>query len=146
MLLLAALVPLAPAWSAGGPGDGTTKSSWIDDPRLLDALVAIGSRDFPQAVRILDGLVADKPDFSDAWNYLGYALRKGGDLKRSERAYRKALDIEPEHRGAHEYLGELYLQTGRRAQAEALEQSLARICKYGCPELDALRSALSARP
>ena len=142
LLLLATLYSGGVALSAGGPGDGTTSSAWLTDSRLLRALSAISNKDYAQAVKILRAIVADNPKFADAWNYLGYSLRKMGAFVRSETAYLTALRLEPAHRGAHEYLAELYLQTGRRQEAEELERSLSRICQYGCLELEELRAAL----
>ena len=69
-------------------------------------------------------------------------MRKSGALERAEAAYDTALRLNPKHRGAHEYLAELYLKTGRREQAEKLERSLSGICEHGCMELDVLRAAL----
>ena len=134
-----------PAFAAGGPGDGSTSSEWMNDKRLLEALGAINEKKYSEAAKILTALVADKPDFANAWNYLGYSLRKSGDLERAEQAYLKALRLDREHRGVHEYLGELYLQTNRREKAILLERSLSRICQYGCPELDDLRAALKRK-
>ena len=128
--------------AAGGPGDGTTSSSWMEDKRMLKALSFISNKKHRDAVKILTALVADKPDFANAWNYLGFSLRKIGAYERSEKAYLTALRLDPNHRGAHEYLAELYLQTSRRKKALELERSLTRICQYGCPELDELREVL----
>lgn len=144
LLYLAAPFSSKPGQAAAGPGDGSTSSSWMSDKRMLKALSAIGSTNYPAAIEILTDLVADKPRFADAWNYLGFALRKSGALERAEAAYDTALRLNPKHRGAHEYLAELYLKTGRRGQAEKLERSLRRICRHGCMELDELRAALKS--
>lgn len=140
LLLLPAFA--LPALAAGGPGDGTTTASWMEDERMLPALSAVREKNYSRAIELLKAVVADRPDFADAWNYLAFSLRKSGALDQSEKAYRTALRLDPEHRGAHEYLGELYLQTGRRSEAEVLERGLSRICRYGCPELEELRAAL----
>lgn len=133
-----------PALSAGGAGDGTASSSWMDDSRLLPALGAVREEDYPRAIKLLEEIVYDRPELADAWNYLGFSLRKTGEFEKSEEAYLTALRLDPEHRGVHEYLGELYLQTGRRDEAKAMAEKLASLCRYGCPELTELRAALES--
>ncbi len=140
------LADLVPAHSAAGTGDGTTSSSWMVDDRLLPALAALHRKDFAEAVELLSAIVADRPRFADAWNYLGFSLRKSGVPDKSEDAYLTALRLDPKHRGAHAYLGVLYTQTGRRNQAVTLEIALTRICPHGCPELDELRAELKKVP
>ena len=59
------------------------------------------------------------PRHADAWQMLGYARRMTGDLKGAFDAYWKALEIDPEHLGAHDYLGEAWLRAGKLDQAKA---------------------------
>tara|TARA_Y100000590_G_scaffold190853_1_gene217225 strand:- start:1670 stop:2137 length:468 start_codon:yes stop_codon:yes gene_type:complete len=49
----------------------------------------------------------------DILNYLGYALRKTGNFEKAEGYYLKGLNLDAGHLGINEYLGELYVQTGR---------------------------------
>jgi tetratricopeptide (TPR) repeat protein len=75
-------------------------------------------------------------------NLLAYSQRK---LQRFDAAlvnYQKALDIEPEHRGANEYLGELYLQLGQLDKAQERLQVLDDACYFGCDEFDELEEAI----
>ena len=93
-------------------------------------------------------LQAARDERSADWhNLMGFALRSQAapDYPAAEQHYNSALRINPAHRGALEYSGELYLKTNRRPQAEARLAALARACPAGCPELDDLRAAL-ARP
>ena len=55
--------------------------------------------------------------------------------------YQKALSLNAEHRGALEYLGELYLQTGRPKQAKEMLKRLDDACFFGCEEYDDLKKA-----
>ena len=50
---------------------------------------------------------------ADILNYLGYTLRKTGDLEKAEKFYLEGLKLDAEHLGINEYLGELYVQTDR---------------------------------
>ena len=56
--------------------------------------------------------VKDKKN-PDILNYLGFALRKTGDLEKAEIFYLKGLELDAGHLGINEYLGELYVQTNR---------------------------------
>jgi tetratricopeptide (TPR) repeat protein len=54
---------------------------------------------------------------ADGWNMLGFTRRKTGDVKGAFDAYWKCLALKPEHFGAHEYMGEAYLEEGKLNEA-----------------------------
>ena len=54
-----------------------------------------------------------KPLQADTLNYLGFTTRKLGDFENGEKYYLLGLEIEPNHIGINEYLGELYVTTNR---------------------------------
>ena len=79
------------------------------------------------------------------WNNLmGYCLRKSPspDLDAAERHYNEALRIAPQHRGALEYSGELYLMKGDLASAEKRLATLDKECLFGCEEYTDLKKAI----
>jgi hypothetical protein len=78
-------------------------------------------------------------------NLMGYALRSRTppDLASAETHYRKALEIEPRHRSALEYYGELFLMKNDLAGAEAMLERLGKACRFGCEELRDLRAAVA---
>jgi tetratricopeptide (TPR) repeat protein len=81
------------------------------------------------------------------WNNLmGYSHRKAKvpDLAAAEQYYNAALRIDPQHRGALEYSGELYLMMGDLPRAEQRLAALDKACSFGCSELRELRSAIAA--
>jgi len=86
-------------------------------------------------------------DSADAtWNNLmGYSLRKQAtpDLDGAERFYNEALRIDPKHRGALEYSGELYLMKGDLANAEKRLVALDKACTFGCDEYTDLKNAVA---
>ena len=86
-------------------------------------------------------VVAVLPGHADAWQMLGYTLRMTDDLKGSFDAYWKALAIDPEHAGAHEYLGEAWLKAGKLDQAKA---ELAFLEKKGAKEAAILAASIAA--
>ena len=75
----------------------------------------------------------------DILNYLGYSLRKTGNLVKAETFYLEGLKLDAGHLGINEYLGELYVQTGRIELAmERLE--VLNGCK--CEEYDELKELI----
>lgn len=104
------------------------------DPRLARARLAMDAEDWTGAVRVLVRLVAESPDNADAYSYLGQSHRKLGDLDQALIYYRQALYLDPNHRGALEYLGELYLDINDLPGAEAQLNRLARVCGRDCSE------------
>ena len=79
------------------------------------------------------------------WNNLmGYRLRKAKtpDYAAAERFYNEALRIDPKHRGALEYSGELYLITGDLGKAEQRLAALDKACFLPCEEFTDLKQAV----
>jgi tetratricopeptide (TPR) repeat protein len=77
---------------------------------------------------------------------MGFSLRKTGDYKQAYTFYRKALDFDPEHKGALEYLGELYVETGQVDKAKENLALLKKLCPGGCEELADLEKAVAEAP
>jgi Flp pilus assembly protein TadD len=99
---------------------------------------------YEEAIALLKLLVSDEPEDADALSLLGYSLRKSGDLDRAEGFYLRALGVEPDHRGANQYLGELYVERGRLEAARARLEVLDAVCGDSCDGRDALAAAISA--
>jgi len=80
-----------------------------------------------------------KPLQADTLNYLGFTTRKLGDYIKGEEFYLQGLQIEPNHNGINEYLGELYIATNRMDMAkERLE--ILKICN--CEEYEVLKEII----
>ena len=80
------------------------------------------------------------------WNNLmGYSLRKASppDLASAEKFYDDALRINPKHRGALEYSGELYLMQGHLPKAEQRLTALDKACFLPCAEYNDLKNAVA---
>ena len=81
-----------------------------------------------------------KPLQADTLNYLGFTTRKLGDYEEGEKFYLQGLQIEPNHDGINEYLGELYVATNRMDMAkERLE--VLKTCD--CEEYDELKEIIN---
>jgi opacity protein-like surface antigen len=80
------------------------------------------------------------------WNNLmGYSLRKGTppDYAGAEKFYDEALRIDPKHKGALEYSGELYLITGNLPKAEQRLATLDKVCTLLCEEYTDLKKSVA---
>ena len=113
------------------------------DPRPdLDVIKAqIESGGAGLAVTPLRDWLITEPNDADALNLLGYAYRKLERWEDSRSYYERALAVEPAHKGALEYMGELELQTGNHDAARTLLIKLRTACPQGCEELDDLLEA-----
>ena len=110
---------------------------------LAAARSAIATADWRAALAELRRV--DDPASADWNNLMGYVLRKASppDYAAAERHYDAALRIQPNHRDALEYSGELYLMTGRLAEAERRLAALDRACRLPCEQYTDLKQAVA---
>lgn len=113
------------------------------DP-LAAARAAIDKSDWPRAIELLKAQTTSNPRDADAFNLLGFSQRNAGDIPSALVSYEKALALDPNHKGAHEYLGETYLKLHDVPKAEAQRNRLQVLCPLGCEELDDLNKAIAA--
>jgi len=92
-----------------------------------------------KAYKKLEKAYAKDKKNADILNYLGYTLRKTGDFEKAETYYLKGLELDSEHLGINEYLGELYVQTGRLELAKERLEVLSG-CK--CEEYEELKELI----
>ena len=82
------------------------------------------------------------PNVADTLNYLGFTTRKLGDYDAGEKYYLQGLEIEPNHVGINEYLGELYVVTNRMALARE-RLNILKACN--CEEYDELKEIIEGK-
>ena len=123
------------------PGD---KDAADLDPDYAAGKVAVERKEWPEAIERLGRAALRDPDNADLQNSLGYAYRKLGQLEPAFRHYKRALDLNPRHRGAHEYIGEAYLMANDLASAERHLEALRTICLLPCEELADLEREVAA--
>ena len=80
-----------------------------------------------------------KPLQADTLNYLGFTTRKLGDFEKGEEFYLQGLQIEPNHNGINEYLGELYMFTNRMDLAK---ERLNVLKSCNCKEYNQLKEII----
>ena len=113
-----------------------------DAPDLSSVRAKIKAKDFKGAIAELTPML-ETNQHADVYNLMGFSLRKSGDYKQAYTFYRKALDFNPEHKGALEYLGELYVETGQVDKARENVVLLKKLCPSGCEELADLEKAIA---
>ena len=115
--------------------------------RIATGRAAIKAGDWKKAVTELSAAVQSQPGNADAHNLLAFSYRKQAtpDLNKAFEHYTTALKLNPNHRGAHEYIGEAYLMAKQPAKAEEHLAKLKSICGgAGCEEYDDLAKAVAA--
>jgi Flp pilus assembly protein TadD len=139
-LLLATLLLLA----APAVGNGTEEAAPSQNLDYQAGLEAIKVSDWKRAIANLSVALVAEPTNADLRNWLGYAYRHEGRFDEAFDQYRAALQLEPTHRGAHEYIGETYLLTGNKAKAREHLAALERICGTKCDEYRDLHKAIAS--
>jgi len=136
-------------FSAGtSGGDSNTKSNYEQAVKLINSAKKNekkGKKDkaqskYEKAFKLLIKSNKKKPNQPDTLNYLGFTSRKLGDFENGEKYYLQGLAIDPKHTGINEYLGELYVATGRHNLAiERLE--VLKGCN--CEEYEELKAIIA---
>ncbi len=137
---LALLCEAAPVVAADTP-EPPPKAAAAD--KLAGARKQIAAKQWPAAI---DELKKVSDTGSADWNNLmGYTLRKNSpsDVAGAEKHYNEALRIDPKHRGALEYSGELYLMTDNLPKAEERLAALDKLCANACAEFNDLKKAVA---
>ena len=141
-ILMITFLITSPVYSAGSSNDGESKIK-ANTP-LYSATIRIkkakklekkgkiekANKKYEKAQKLLLKSNKKKPNKPDTLNYLGFTTRKLGDFENGEKYYLEGLAINPYHIGINEYLGELYVSTGRHNLAvERLEVLKGCDCK-----------------
>jgi len=111
--------------------------------KLTPARTLIEQKKWTAAVDELKKI--NDPASADWNNLMGYSLRKAdaANAAEAEKFYSEALRIDPKHRGALEYSGELYLMTGNLPMAEERLAVLNKACFLPCEEYSDLKRAVA---
>ena len=99
-------------------------------------------KNYSKAYDILKEANKIEPNNPDVLNYLGFTLRKTGDLKNAEIFYLEGLKMDATHAGINEYLGELYLETNR---IELAKERLEAIRECDCEEFEELDALIKEK-
>ena len=140
--LLGLALALVPATAIGDATDQTPAGAQLD-PDYAAGKMAIAAKDWNAAIKALSSAALRDTRNPDIQNYLGYAYRHTGQLDVAFRHYQRALQLDPRHRGAHEYVGEAYLLANNLPKAEEHLAALQRICLIPCEQYEDLKKAVA---
>ena len=131
-----------PGTAFADPTDEAPKEGQLD-PEYAAGKAAIAAKNWNAAIKSLSSAALRDTRNADIQNSLGYAYRQSGQLQLAFTHYQRALQLNPRHRGAHEYMGEAYLMTNNLTKAEEHLAALQRICLIPCEEYEDLKKAVA---
>jgi len=131
----------APGAALALGSDSTPEPQQVDSYKQAKDL--IDDEKYAKAIPLLQQSIKEKGEYADALSLLGYSNRKLGDKAKAMTYYTKALNLEPQHLGANEYLGELYLELNDLPKAQARLAILKGACG-DCEEYEDLEEAIDA--
>lgn len=111
----------------------------------MGAVRLINEARYGEAIADLHKAQAIVGPHPDILNYLGYSHRKLGIMDKAQDYYAQALALDPDHKGATEYLGELYLEIGEIDEARRQLARLDAICAFGCVEREDLARLIALK-
>ena len=132
-----------------------TSSSTDDSTQTADQIIKlyelaekhIDNQSYNKSLKLLKKLTK-REDLgtkrADIYNLLGFSYRKleNPDLDKSFAAYMMAIELDPSHLGAHEYLGELYLMKDQKDKALIILEKLDQLAGSNSEEYKELKIAI----
>tara|TARA_E500000178_G_scaffold11247_1_gene11013 strand:- start:15 stop:482 length:468 start_codon:yes stop_codon:yes gene_type:complete len=149
-IILTILFLSSASFAAGTSYDDDSSSVSTDDQvtKLYNkAYELVYKKKFDKSVKLLEK-IAKRSDLgvkkADVYNLLGFSYRKHKkpDLDKAFSAYQIAIKANPEHLGAHEYLGELYITLGDMDMANEMLLKLEEIAGTETMEYTKLKKAI----
>ncbi len=130
----------------GGYGGGSSMGNMGSQAQLDDyalALRDIHSGNYADAIPHLERALASRRHSAEIMSKLGFANQMAGNNQVAYAWLQKALTEDPDHKGAHENLGELDLVVHDRVSAQGQLAELVRLCPDSCDERDKLTKAIA---
>lgn len=141
-LLLTGLLALL--GTIAGAVDVPNRNPAVEERAMRQARDAIAQKNWARAAQLLEDHVKAYPEDADAHNLMGYTQRHLGRFDLSLAAYERALAFDPQHLGAHEYMGMLMLTLGQRDRALQLLSNLEQLCQTPCEARLQLQRAIES--
>ena len=146
-ILLGLSINFNPVYAAGSSNGDNEKSLYKSGKKLVlrakklekKAKAEKAKKLYLKAYDKFEKAYAKDKKNADILNYLGYTLRKTGNLEKAETYYLKGLELDSGHLGINEYLGELYVQTDR---IELAKERLAVLSGCKCEEYEELKELI----
>jgi predicted Zn-dependent protease len=138
-LLLGVELPVA---SLAFAEDDTPTPDNAANPDYMAIKAEVDAGAYQAALTRLIALDQATPNDPDILNLIGFSLRKTGHSDQALDYYGRALAQKPDHLGANEYLGELYLELKQPAKAQERLAVLEKACG-DCEEYQELKEKIA---
>ena len=112
---------------------------------LAKVTTLLNANNFKQALADLKIIDSEFKNNADVNNLLGYSSRKLKQYKPAAAYYEKALKLNPNHLGALEYQGELFVLTNKVSAAKKNLVKLEKLCGLKCGEYLDLKKAIGKK-
>jgi Tfp pilus assembly protein PilF len=144
--LVATMIAVLPSSLAAGNGTPAIAFGRPDiSQELNEAQQSIDRKDWTGALVELKRALRKDHRNADVHNLMGYSYRKSGQIEEAFDSYHTALRLDPDHKAAHEYIGEAYLEVNQPEKAREHLAALKRICGgESCEEYRDLAKAVAA--
>ncbi len=116
--------------------DGEKSRAYLDGER------AVKAKEYSKAIPLLERAVNENPRDANTYNLLGYSNRKLGNTQNALVYYQRALQYDADHKGANEYLGQLYVEMNDLPKAEERLVKLGQLCRMNCEEYRDLKASI----
>lgn len=141
----AGLAFIPPVWAEDTTPPVESTAPETELPSIDAAKAAIDLQDYAAAARILAQLAGTDPTNPDVWNLFGFASRKMERMGEASQAYEEALRLKPDHIGALEYQGEMFVDLNRHEEALKNLEMLKTLCG-DCEQSLELEAYIIANP
>ena len=151
LIVIFYFVLIISSYGAGGAsGDGGSTNYYKKGESLIKRAKKLekkgkikkANKRYEKALKYLIESNIEKPNQPDTLNYLGFVTRKLGDYEKGEEYYLLGLQIDPEHKGINEYLGELYVVTDR---IDLAKERLSVLKNCNCEEYKELKEIIEGK-
>ena len=119
-ILITILVSFIVSTSYSAGTDSGDETNYGKD--FKSAIKLISKKKYDNAIeKLMDLIDVSSSDFTkaDVLNEIGFAFRKNNDLDNASKYYLMALKEDPNHLGALEYQGEMFVDLGQKDKALA---------------------------
>ena len=138
----APVVSAAPTPAKATPTPAPSVAAKNVTTELTKIRTLIAAKNFSAALTSLQAADKTFPNNADINNLLGYSARNLKQYKPAATYYAKALKIDPNHLGALEYQGELFMLTKKTSDAKKNLAKLKSLCGVNCEEYLDLKKAI----
>ena len=143
IIAFAGVAPVGAVGSGGSSGNSSASDLNVV-AKIASAQQDIRQGWYSEAIQKLQSVVEQDNQNADAYNLLGFASRKLDRTDDAEEFYAAALKIDPDHLGALEYQGELFLMLDQPEKANANLARLLELCGANCHEYLDLKSDIAS--